>query len=107
MQPVRRQRLVDEVERVLLTETTKQIVIEHQLLVLVQRAAAAPHLRRPESRRLRQIVALPDLQYTPMTLEGTRMLDADKAIMLVDETAAAHHNVPAARRVDLLGHALQ
>jgi hypothetical protein len=61
--------------------------------VLVEWAAAVPDFARPERRWLGDRMALPNLKLT--------------AMVLVDEPAATHHDMPAGCWIDLARHALQ
>src|SRR4051812_513029 len=92
---------------ILAAETAEQVIIQQQLLMHIERATAPPDFGCPEDRWLRNAVALPDLQHTPVAFECARMLDAQKGIVLIDEATAPHHNVTTAGRVDLLCDTLQ
>ena len=83
----------------------EEFVVEHQLLVHVERPRALPGRARPEDRRLRQPMAEPDRQHPLVIDEGRGVLDAEKAVVLVDEAAAPHHHMAPRRRVDLVCHA--
>ena len=89
MQTVVRQDLVDEMEHVVAAESTEQVIVQ-PVGSVIEGAATLPHLARPEDRRLRQIVATPNLENAAVVLEGARMLHPDEVARLVDETAASH-----------------
>src|SRR5208282_5607300 len=85
----------------------KQIVVEHQILARIERPGPLPRLARPKDRRLREPVAEPDRQHPFVADKGRRVLDAEKAVILVNETAASHHHMPARSGVDLARDALE
>src|SRR5262245_29723511 len=107
MQPVVGEHLIDHMEAVGPAHATKEVIIEYEPLLLVEWAATIPDLPSPEHRRLWNRVPLPHVQNTTVALERTGMLAADKAILLVNETAAPHDDVPAASWIDLFCHASQ
>ena len=85
-------------------EPAEQIVVEHQPLFDAQRAARLPYPARPEDRRLRQAVSLPDLEHAPVAFKCAGMFNADEPVILVDEPASAHDDVTASLGIYRIRH---
>ena len=95
LQPIGGQDLIDEVEAILRGEVTEQVVVDVNLAESGW-PTGLPDFGRPENCRLRNGVALPDLEHALVILEVARVLYTDETSVSVDEPASAHDDVASA-----------